>query len=265
MNKPPIIVEVQDFAVILKSIRASQDERTLIPSDVTKVKTLIEVRLPKEGGIYSYFEGDEFPHKGFPDVDTCNRLDDVKKLMMAIILILHSFASSYLGFAVLVFSYIFLKKPLQKSTEKLIGYFHGTLEPHLLNPIRYCVAVREIYRAFDEKHLRIRNLLCMILEFDDAYRYRFQYTLGEINSENLRKNPYKELSRLIQIVVDREKEPRLRDTFKKLKKFLFLASFFKVRNEIMKILLRLDPDKLKLDEGDRYYAQLHHNLLAERT
>ena len=104
----------------------------------------------------------------------------------------------------------------------------------------------------------------MVLEFDDAYRYRFQFAFGSINKEAFVKNPYAELSRVLNLMRDNEIDDRLKEMLRMLEKLLWMTFFSKsLRNGIVGVIGRMNPGNIMLDVADRHYAKIHHNLFVD--
>ena len=263
-DKEPKVVTISQehlFAFILANIRAKKNPDNIVPNDKAHWKAFKEVVLPKEGGIYTHYWDDKYPQKGFPFNETVEKVNDIKKMVMALLYGFDKFKGKWL---IGIFYLLFRKRILISFTSVLIQ-MDRMLAFHRLNPIRYCPSVREVYQAIpaNGNYSRLKNVVCMILEFDDAYRYRFQYTLGQINKDDFKKNPYAELSRALVKMQESEIDERLRKMWKMLEKFLWLSFFFKVfRQGIINIIGQMDLEKVKLDEADRYYAKMHHNLFA---
>ena len=244
------IAETQgNINFILSNIRAAGRPTNFAP-DKTPVRGLKQVVLPKEGGILTYYEGGEHPRKGFPHNDTLERVDEIKKFFKGL-------AFGFIGFRGRIILLVFLllfRKRLTKSIRTLLSEVQGIFMFHLLKPERYCICVREVYQAIPDD-TRVRDILCMVLEFDDAYRYRFQDIVGELNKNSFARNPIKELDRLLFLAYTRESDVRLQRTWKNMRQLLFCSFFFRdIRNQIIEFFRRIDPEKVKMDEADRYQA-----------
>lgn len=97
------------------------------------------------------------------------------------------------------------------------------------------------------------QLVMMILEFDNAYRYRLQDIIGETNKELL-KNPRKEIVRLLAIYNSREFTKGAPDKINKLKllrQFLLLPN---IKRSFLKTLESIDLEKIKFDDNDRFHV-----------
>lgn len=235
---------------ILSKIRSLQQNNS---SEVTDLWHLTDVKLPAGGGILSYYEGHPYPKKGFPIAETVEKIGNIKKTLW---IIASSFSQNKF---ILVVSVLFFRKNLWDMIWSFLKQSDIALAYHLLLPERYCSCVQEVYRAFDPEDSLVRNLVSMILEFDDAYRYRFQDVVGELNKDNLALNPFKEISRLLLLLAERETyyDHRLKKMWEKAEKLLFILFFSRyIREKVIIFFSRLNPENIKLDEGDRYYANL---------
>lgn len=133
------------------------------PKDVNKQAVVEKIEKPKEGGVLTYLKGHPKPYPGFPSKKTVKEMDYIKRMVPIAL----------------------------KSSRRL-------LERHLVNPKRYSHAVREIHRVFSimierdnrpnekEKLTYLRDLICMILEFDNAYRFRFQDGFSELDLDKIK-------------------------------------------------------------------------------
>lgn len=119
-----------------------------------------EVVLPEEGGRLSYFKDKDylFPMKGAPFYKIVNKVGAIKRI---ILLLLNQ-------------GYKYLRK--------------ARTDPHL-----YCPSVKEIYRVANilidrernetmkDRWIKLRDIVCEILENDLAYRYRLQDIITELD------------------------------------------------------------------------------------
>jgi len=125
--------------------------------------TLEKVEFPKEGGVLSYLKGRKKPFPGFPHAELVATMGFIKRLIPSL----------------------------------LSGYY-SLIKPKLIKPEKYSRPVREIYRIFNllieresdegmkQKWIQMRDIICMILEFDNAYRFRFQDVVSEMNLEEIK-------------------------------------------------------------------------------
>jgi hypothetical protein len=91
---------------------------------------------------------------------------------------------------------------------------------------------------------------------DNAYRFRAQDILSELNQVSLKKNPIKELLRLLDLIQSRESAQEVKDTWTLLKYIVkFYLRFDKnLKSIIVHSLSNLDLDKVKLIINDKLYC-----------
>lgn len=122
------------------------------------------------------------------------------------------------------------------------------------DPDRYSQPVREIYRLIEDD--KIRDVICIVLEQDDSYRFRFQDIIGELNKEIFISHPRFEIMRLWDIYKSREKVGRLKDYEKYIKAGSWIIMFMpKTLKKIKDIVRELNIDEVRLNEADRYWAE----------
>src|SRR3990167_3113411 len=198
----------QAFDFLLVNMRESRNHMPY-RQEPGPISELMEITMPKEGGIIARYRG-EPNRKGWSYYETVEKVTDLKRLMMGLLRSLYFFQGKWL----VLLSVFLFRKHLQTPIYELVKKLWEMLEVHLLRPYRYCPSAREIYQAFsriERKHYRlrdttllgiretaarsasllhmIRDLAVMIIEFDDAYRYRFQNVMGEFSPELFKENP----------------------------------------------------------------------------
>lgn len=237
-----------------------------LPSEVPKdVQALTRVEFPEQGGVHTYMEGFEHPYKGFPFFEFVEKIDTVKKIQRATLSSLfHSFKARPWYQKVFLLFVPWLFKDL---VEAYILAFHRIISRFRVKRERYSDAMRELHQAFSfsfwnetekDKELRfqVRDILCMVLEFDNAYRYRFQDIIVELDKESLRKNPSKELVRLLNIMQTRETTQEIKDSWTLIKRFLplYLRCNRKLRRTVIGVLSNVDLEKIALDSADQEFC-----------
>ena len=225
---------------------------------------------PNEGGIYNYLVGYKYPYKGSPHTDGVNNLHTVKKFFkLAVDHYNSKTIIATIGLLIILPRWL-TRGILRPIIEHLYSFIDFRLYWDFLDYHRYCISVREIHRAFtvligrmkdplDRKMLEMaRNLICMSFEYDSAYRFRFQDIMAETSKEILLADTKGEINRLFEILLAREIEADwMRDKFLKLKKMISLAlSFWVIKRYVKELIRELDIEKLKPDEGDRYFDLL---------
>jgi len=127
-----------------------------------QIDTEVSVSFPESGGSFTNIHGEKFPFPGYPDKDVVLDISKYKRMVPAAI-------DAYVWF----------------------------FAQHALKPERYCRVVREIYRLFTlmsdremepknkDRWLKVRDMVCVVLEFDNAYRFRLQDIIKEAKIEEL--------------------------------------------------------------------------------
>lgn len=238
-----------------------------LPSEVPKeTNALQRVEFPDEGGILTYIEGFELPYKGFPYFDFVDKIDVMKKVLRGILSgSYHQLKSRNKLLLLTLIPSIWALKPAVRT---LVYTFHRMYERFKIKPDKHCQAIRELYKAFSvdiegeskgDKELRtqLRDLTCMIAEFDNAYRYRLQDIVVEVNKENLKNRPIRELVRLLEVMQAREKTQEIKDTWTLLK-YLFMCymrfdrSFLRI---FKSVLLNINLEEIELKADDKQFAR----------
>lgn len=244
---------------LMMQIVAEMKEVPQLESEKEKdVKPLEKVEFPDSGGIYTYMGGHEYPYKGFPYWEFVEKIDLLKKLGRGILSgFYHRFKKRRLSLLTLIPSlWVF-----EDFFAMTIMNFYRIIDRFKMKPLRYCTAVRELYRAMsvkaNEEMQMIRDIVCMIIEFDNAYRYRFQDVIVLLNKEALKRNPRKELIRLLEIMSSREVEQQVKDTWTLMRLVVKYYLFFnrKRLHSIVAILLELDLEQLKLSVEDEHFCR----------
>lgn len=229
---------------------------------------------PKEGGVYIYAYGYKYPYKGSPDVASVEQFRYVKKLILFMLLaVKNRVVMVSIGLITLMPN--FIKKHFFRA---IVTFFdpmiYWLLYYVYLKPDKYCICVRELYRAFnvikrrekDEYAIKairiIRDVFCLFIEQDSAYKFRFQDIMAEVDTYRLRRGGIgmaDEILRLMHIMKDREVDKKTMSDYKwvaieKLIKPAFLIK--EVRHYFHEFVKEVDFNKLEPDEGDWYYDTL---------
>ncbi len=229
-----------------------------LPSEVpTDVHALTKVELPESGGVYTFMEGYEHPYKGFPFHEFVDKIDTLKKLSRGV---LSSFYHSLKKRNKLQIALLAISPWLFNDLAVAAVYaFHRIIMRFKIKELRYSTAVREVYRAIGGSELKehVRDILCMTLENDNAYRFRFQDIVPEIDKASLKRNCSKELMRILDLMQTREKKQDVKDTWTLLKTFLPMYLFMnpQVRKEIINIVTDMDMQKIKLSIEDEFFCK----------
>ena len=254
---------MQKINQILAKIRESDTGmmQTTENNDPDK-HVITKVLFPPEGGVFTHFEKMDHPCKGFCYGETVETVDEVKKTMMAFLTgFFDSISKSKIR--TLLFAILF-RKQFEFMAKRLLVQLDYRMRRVRQKPERYCVCAREFYRTFNkmaiwypelEKEINsFRNIWCMMLEYDDAYRYTFQDVLVNLDKDVARKDIVKELKRILDLILERD-DRGLFVKFSQIRKLLFLLNFDKKLKQAMtRFFLELDIDKIKMDEDDKYHA-----------
>lgn len=273
-------IRLNDSGILPTSEKGFEEEKKVFGEGTSKEVSLVsKVEFPQEGGVLTHYTNLKYPVKGFSWGDTVDRVDNAKKVAVkffnGIYYLLRK--NKILG---LIFILIF-KRQLEDLAYQLICSVYANLREIRSKPERYCPAVRETYRVFNkiliwetgnidencasekgELIYKSRDICCMALEYDDIYRYIFQFTMERFNRESAKKDIIKELSRLLDIVEENVNDEEiinlewtLKGKWKVIKKMLFFVRFMPaIKNNLRKFFLELDIDKIKMDDGDKYHA-----------
>ena len=236
------------------------------------------VAFPPEGGVYTFYKGNKLPSRGFPYDETVEAVDDCKKIVMAFVYSFYNILKKPLSGMLFLF---FFRKQIQEIFLRVPTITSKRLRGVLNKPTMYSPAIREVYRVLSDmseiengtvppggwklsdttlKSVMpdIRDVVCMSLDNDDAYRYRFQDIMVEMDKVALKKNTRKEILRLLGIVEKRELS--FMDTFgygfqgRKWERMRRVASVALLIPALQKrafyFLNSLDIEKLRMDEID---------------
>jgi len=228
---------------------------------------IIDRAEPQKQGIYVYYKGVPYPRRVYynPNNDpnfflrVLSALGTVKKTF---------FALTYLPSVVLPYRFSF--KKYEGFLIKLLAVADWNLNEFYLKDNEYSQPVWEIGKfichflnnlGLSAKTSKgYAKVGMMILEFDNAYRFRLQDILGETTKELL-QNPRVELNRLLKIYLSRElQQPNDLEfgarpkVVKAIKIFRFLLLLPKVKKVFFKALKITDLGAIALDINDRYYV-----------
>ena len=249
---------------IMNQIVAEMKEIPILPSEVPKdVAQLTKVEFPEAGGVLTWMDGHEQPYKGFPFYEFVDRIDFIKKITRSFLSgLYHSFKDSWKIKLITVIPAFWVSKIFVRA---FVYTFYRMIERFRIKSIRYSDAVRELYRAFsyeddNEKvnertfRLQIRDLICMLLEFDNAYRYRFQDVLGDFNLNF--KNSTDEIIKLLDIMMVRERHEDVRNTWVLIRLFVkyYIRYDRQLSRILQKVMSRIDLSKVAFDASDIHFC-----------
>ena len=266
-------VKLSPYEIALKNqqimwqIVQEMREEPLPPSELPKdVAALQRVEFPVNGGIHTYMEGHDFPYRGFPYYEFVDKVDTLKKVSRSVLSgLYHGLkGKNRLLLLTLIPSSWFFKYLVRS----VIYAFHRIVYRFKVKQKLYSQSMRELHRAFSidrdreriqtiELRRQLRDILCMVLEYDNAYRFRFQDIVEELNKEDFKKNPAKEIVRLFSIMQTREKGQDVSNTWVLLKLFthLYLKFDKEMRGILIDVVNALNIEEITLSDEDKHYCR----------
>jgi hypothetical protein len=252
------------YTSMMHGIAREMKEIPELPSESPKeANALTKVEFPEEGGVLTYMEGFEQPYQGYPYYEFVDKIDFIKKTSRAFVSgLYHQIKKrSKLRFFTLVPNIWFLKDMVRS----WVYVNYRIIDRFKIKEVRYSQFVRELYRKFSLEvkgehdssfRLQIRDLVCMILEMDNAYRFRAQDILAEMDQGQMRRKPVSEIIRLINLLQSREKSQDVKDTWILLKHVVRLYLIFDkdLKSILSNVFSNLDLEKVKLSINDKPYC-----------
>ena len=267
---PPAVAAYMQNAAYLQQIVAAMKEIPVLESEKpTDTNPLTKVEFPEEGGVLTYMGNHPYPYKGFPFFENVEKIDTIKKIFRGVLSgFYHSVKHRRLSL-VLFLPLLIVSKDLLSTA---IRAFHKLIERFRVKREMYSKIVREVYRTFDkpregedlktlELRLMIKDTICTVLEFDNAYRYRFQDVIIELDKEAVKKNPRKELLRLLNLMGEREKTQEVRDTWRLLKMGVrfYLPFDRKISKMLGDVFSEVNLSELALTDPDKHFSCLRQD------
>jgi len=176
---------------------SEESKDTFLPNkvftDPTKSAPIQRIVMPPEGGIDVYIKGLKYPREGYPHRPMVKTACIIKKTS---IILMEFFAS--MGNKKDIIKLFIMRKDIRGLISKMIILFSYMVGSRRLREKYYSHAVREIHRAFTlmiereddprlkKKWSRIRDVACLALEFDPAYRSRIQDFLSILNMNKIK-------------------------------------------------------------------------------
>ena len=203
---------------------------------------------PPNGGTICYYEGTNgsyLPYYGYLDEKLIYALGGVKRALRNLILF-------GLKHKIYLFLGLFYWKKIFKSFSEFI---YVALHYYPQDVSKWCVSARELWRvgieSFGEQELW--RLLCMVWQYDTAYRLRGLYLVKILDREALLQNPRKELKRALSELQAIEKEPSIAEKYKYAKKLLYLLCVPRIKKQLVKVVEKLDWEKIQPDKLDLWW------------
>lgn len=225
---------------------------------------------PEDGGILVHYQGMLYPKKGFPTPDSSAAVNLFKKIMLAFFQIggKKDMLLPILSIAILPWS---LKRRILDRTIRSVNEIgNWTMGGFYLKRDRYCKAARSIWTVIEvflellgidpDEATKTAKMIATIFEYDDAYRYRIQDIATEASRHALIERPIREILRLSDIYVARERADHVLPNFRAFKAILVMLLLHpKIKRAFRLAIINLPQAKfsnLKLDNADRYHVLL---------
>lgn len=204
-------------------------------------------------GTLCYMQGATYPKKGFPFPEKVARVNIIKTTLLEIT-----------KHPIPVTVAFLLNRT--KTLDSINYIFKKTCQMDVLKKHFLCPAAYATHKFM--KHFLVNlgineytaegtaTLFSHLLEYDDAYRYRFQDIISEADAQSFVHSPHKEIKRLLSILKEREGEGN--QTARKISALVSPLTFLLLVPNIRKAYKKAAPYLLqaKYDEADRYWASL---------
>lgn len=250
----------------------------------TSQKTLLyytkQTTYPETGGMYMEYVGVKYLRQGFVFPEAIDNVNKLKRLSVLFLSLINGKGikgriGSFLAHFTRVADWMFLwYDPVSKQTHTIY-----------LKDNRYRQSIRELIKFInnfldflgievkEENGLKknFGRVIGTMIENDNAYYWRMEDVFRETSKEKLLANPSKELTRLLNIYISREKST---DIFKAqaIIKFLKIAFWLPgVKKAFKKAIDSVDIEKFKMTSDDRYFTMIYEGYdfegktIEERT
>ncbi len=220
-----------------------------------------DIQKPESGGTFTYVQGYKYPIKGFPEVVTLGQIATNKRVIISTVKLISKSPFRY----ILPFLLPFKKKVIKHITYWLSDIYSTDLKKKVIPHKEFSNVSKELLRVLKssvtEKNEEYRGkiedciyLFVMFFEFDFAYRYRLQDLFEALNIEDLNKNPIKEINRIFNLAVTRNRTEQAKKT-KTLTDLISitLRVFPSFKNVVVKILNEIAREEIIPDKFDRYH------------
>ena len=225
-----------------------------------KNKDHVEAKLTKkDGATIMVLEGEKYPIWGFP---RGHLLIPANEKYGPLSILKHQVKTQ-------IFNEIWEKLEKDLPKEQIIKEGYEALDRVLeyLEPLKYdlmppetmCPSVREIHRAWtkvapSERSLKVRDIVTLVLQEDDGYRYRVQWMA--IWYPWIKWNPIKLFDKGLQMVERAEVIGDMKRKIKLLRRVLSLAlEDPKLKETFIKFFKEVDWKKVKITEAERYHLR----------
>lgn len=155
-------------------------------------------QLP-EGGCHMYIQGHPYPMRIFFPNEKITALSMMKRIVPYYF----RFIVGQNGFRKKnIFEQVFIMLAMLEYKELFINFIDWCLSDVYETLDKYNQPTRELYRVLTGRVSdKVRNIICAIIEYDSAYRFRFQDVIMNLDKSN---NTIREIERLMMLMHGRE-------------------------------------------------------------
>ena len=213
-------------------------------------RTYVE-RVELTNGMWTFYKGLSFPYAGCAETRIVQRIDEMKKNAMALFWGLKKILENrVMGFLFL----LVFRKQIETMLEAFVQCLHENIVNVRARQERYCRCVKETRRAMVECDFseKIVDIVCMTLEFDSAYRFRYQWAMERMD---FTKEPLEELRKVLLEGEKRDHEENMKAKWRTARKFLIFVKFSKGMREKLKMFFQaIDKENVIMFLEDEYHA-----------
>lgn len=236
------IIKEKGSIKVLEGVFGDQDRCNGYEEDIIK----------NEKGTFTKILGCSYLLKGFIDKEVIDTATATKRVLMEDIRFManHPILTLFLlrkkTIADLIYRYerIFLARLLQLRPP----YLGWKVQDRDYSP-----AIREFVKAGRQFNEKLTDAFALFLFADNAYLFPYQDIIGNLNKEELKQNPRKEIKRLLGLGIKRANhiKPKLEVAAKLISILLYWPKFLKI---ITQFLEAIEPENVKMDEADWYFS-----------
>lgn len=228
------------------------------PTNVFMVKT---IEYTKDKGTLLHYYDLPYPQKGFPYPEVIWAMNGVKKHILGHIRVL-----SGARYVLWPFLLVGRKRQISFITSVLESIAHEgdyLFDRFYIRPELYCpaatVTAEWAYQFLvnlgisQELSGRIAQIVAMIMEYDNAYRYRWQDVVEVTSTELLKENPRREVLKMLDAIIKREPSWINHEKFNALGWVLSLILLVPSIKRAFKSSVP-NVELIKPDEADKYHC-----------
>ena len=219
-------------------------------------------------GVFTKLSTFREPYRGFPPIDFVQGLDNVKKFTKKFFKDTFTIFknTNKLKLAILL---LLFRKQIERSALVAIDSLYEALLKFKLKPIMYSQAVKEVYRVFEKTILetsdevakiwlkKFQIIICTLFEFDNAYRYRWQDIIVELNLSAFKSDSISEIERLMNLLTYRELGFEKKKEYQLIKRVLvfYLKHNAKVLDFVVKMIPQISANASRLTKEDIAFCE----------